>query len=855
MLDISTLLPELPSLWAESTGDSRVCVAVLDGPVDQSHPSLQDAQLTQLSTLVADAANAAGHMSGHGTHITSVIFGQHGSPVQGIAPSCRGLIVPVFSDDRRRSLSQIDLARAINQAVEHGANVISISGGELTSSGEADPILEKAVQFCSDRGVLIVAAAGNDACECLHVPAALPSVLAVGAMNAEGVPLEFSNWGKGYQSQGILAPGENILGAAPGGGTRLHQGTSFATPIVAGLVALLLSIQLKRGDTMDPHRVRQAILQSALPCPTDTVAEDHRCLAGRLNVSGTYRLITSGETKAMSEQNSPLEGIQPNTANHESAGEGPTPPQPVPVYPVAYVDPSSEKMVVPNGQGGMMASGQMGGTPVPVHYVPAYPALGGGYHTMPMAPQQVVPAAVPNQQGGMQPGSGNYANYGTPMMIPPQQVAPTMVLGAVPTTNAGNPPTPMSYATPITPQPQPGMQAAAVGPTSGVPTSPNQTPVAVNPSQVNASGDCGCGTASGQPIYAIGTLGYDLMTEARRDSFKQLMPPVDPNNIHNTGQPETDTPPTSRTWPLPLKIPGNPFDARQMVNHLLGPPVLATATSGWQIPPSTTPGVPSSDPVRRFSPNNLSEAHALIWTLNLELTPIYALQPVGPYADLVYREFALFLEGQSIPKVEAPTPTPEQQALKDGYIDKVSIPGVLTDQTVQLFSGQVVPVVQISNLRGLYGWRTSVLIQTVIDAVQSEGASMTPSRTLTPAQQDALKFSLNSFLERIYYDLRNLGQTSHDRAFNYAATNAFQFASALASILVIQGSENSSMQLDSIQVERSPFCRVDSDCWDVKLRFFDPTNDRRAKKILRYTIDVSDVMPVTMGPPRIWDAT
>ena len=217
MSDISALLPDLQSLWNESTGDSNVCVAVLDGPVDRSHPSLQAAQLTQLPTLVADTANAAGHMSGHGTHITSVIFGQHGSPVRGIAPSCRGLIVPIFSDDRRRSLSQIDLARSINQAVEHGAHVISISGGELTGSGEADPILGKAVKFCNDSGVLIVAAAGNDACDCLHVPAALPSVLAVGAMNGEGVPLEFSNWGKGYQFQGILAPGENILGAAPGG--------------------------------------------------------------------------------------------------------------------------------------------------------------------------------------------------------------------------------------------------------------------------------------------------------------------------------------------------------------------------------------------------------------------------------------------------------------------------------------------------------------------------------------------------------------------------------------------------------------------------------------------------------------
>jgi hypothetical protein len=79
-------------------------------------------------------------------------------------------------------------------------------------------------------------------------------------------------------------------------------------------------------------------------------------------------------------------------------------------------------------------------------------------------------------------------------------------------------------------------------------------------------------------VYALGTLGYDFGTEARRDSFKQLMAPV---AVQGT------------------VVPANPYDARQMVDHL------------------------SSHP---------SEAKALIWTLNLELTPIYAIEPAGPYA-------------------------------------------------------------------------------------------------------------------------------------------------------------------------------------------------------------------------------
>ena len=134
-----------------------------------------------MQTLVQGEATSES-MSNHGTHVASIIFGQPESPVEGIAPRCRGLIVPIFSDNNRKS-SQLDLSHAIEQAVNAGAHIINISAGQLTDNGEAEGWLDKAVQLCKDNNVLIVAAAGNDGCECLHVPASLPSVLAVGAMN------------------------------------------------------------------------------------------------------------------------------------------------------------------------------------------------------------------------------------------------------------------------------------------------------------------------------------------------------------------------------------------------------------------------------------------------------------------------------------------------------------------------------------------------------------------------------------------------------------------------------------------------------------------------------------------------
>jgi subtilisin family serine protease len=71
-------------LWAETRGDRRVCVAILDGPVDVSHPCLQGAALTQIPTLVSGTATN-GPSSQHGTHVASIIFGQPGTAITGIA--------------------------------------------------------------------------------------------------------------------------------------------------------------------------------------------------------------------------------------------------------------------------------------------------------------------------------------------------------------------------------------------------------------------------------------------------------------------------------------------------------------------------------------------------------------------------------------------------------------------------------------------------------------------------------------------------------------------------------------------------------------------------------------------------
>lgn len=282
------------NLWQETLGDPEVCIAILDGPVDRFHPSFIEATITYLDDCPAER-NPISAAFQHGTHITSIIFAQHHSLVKGIAPRCRGIVIPILRTEGETAIiscSQTDLAQAIARALAAGAQVINISAGEFSRLGMAEPVLSEAVQRCVAAGVLIVAAVGNQGCDCLQIPGALPSVLAVGAMDAQGNPMDYSNWGDVYQTQGILAPGDRILGASVANGVTLASGTSYAAAIVSGVAGLLLSLQRQTGQPPDPLGIRQILLETALKAEADSP----QSLAGRLNIAGAAAIVLQGSS-------------------------------------------------------------------------------------------------------------------------------------------------------------------------------------------------------------------------------------------------------------------------------------------------------------------------------------------------------------------------------------------------------------------------------------------------------------------------------------------------------------------------------------------------------------------------------
>jgi len=213
--------------------------------------------------------------------------------------------------------------------------------------------------------------------------------------------------------------------------------------------------------------------------------------------------------------------------------------------------------------------------------------------------------------------------------------------------------------------------------------------------------------------------------------------------------------------------------------------------------------------------DHVEKSNALIWTLKIDGIPVYSIEPDNQFAVLQYIRLVKFLYDQE----------------KEG-VERVSVAGVITGET-RLFNGQIVPRIS-PVLRGMFNWTSKALAQAVID----DGKMDSPSTE-----------QLSNFLNRIYYELRNRGTSSQERAINYAATNAYQMKE------IFDDAFSEQLVLNNISAELSPVSRPDSDCWDVVLEFFNPKERlTSARKLYRYTIDVSDVIPVTVGALRSWNA-
>ena len=238
-----------PGAWDVSTGSDSIIVAVVDTGINYNHEDFDP-------NLIIKGPNFAyGTLDplddhGHGTHVSGTIgaLGNNGKGVAGVNWKVKIMAIKALNSGGAGSSTAI--AQGIRYAADNGARVVNMSIGGTNSS-----TLQDAVSYASQKGVVLIAAAGNNGTPQVGCPACYSEVIAVSAADQNSQKAAFSNYGSKIE---VAAPGVSIL-STTGSGYRSMSGTSMACPHVAGLAALILA----KNPSFSADQVRSALTLTA----------------------------------------------------------------------------------------------------------------------------------------------------------------------------------------------------------------------------------------------------------------------------------------------------------------------------------------------------------------------------------------------------------------------------------------------------------------------------------------------------------------------------------------------------------------------------------------------------------------
>jgi thermitase len=274
--------------WDTQTGSHEVVVAVIDTGVDTGHADLAANIWTNPTEVAGNGIDddqngyvddvhgydflendgtpndeTSAQNPGHGTHCSGIIgaVGNNGQGISGISQSVSLMALRFIGPTGQGDL--MGAIKAIDYAIDNKADIISASWGASVAAAQAQPLIE-AIGRASDAGLIFVAAAANNGASNDTTPmypanADFPNLISVAASdNADNKP-QWSNYGKARVD--LAAPGVDILSTIPGNYSNL-SGTSMATPLVAGLVALLKSQTMAANQNQLSGLEMQSLLQS-----------------------------------------------------------------------------------------------------------------------------------------------------------------------------------------------------------------------------------------------------------------------------------------------------------------------------------------------------------------------------------------------------------------------------------------------------------------------------------------------------------------------------------------------------------------------------------------------------------------
>ncbi|WP_294742139.1 S8 family peptidase [uncultured Exiguobacterium sp.] len=266
----------IPTYWKYSRGKSDIRVAIIDDAIDTKHREFKD--VIYKTTTISGIRKP----DDHGTHVAGIVGAREdGKGIVGVASGVKLIGADVFDGDFAAS---IDIGDGILYAIAQGADIINLSLGQY----EFDPYMEAAIKKAEAKNILVVGAAGNDGRNKVLFPGSMSQVVAVGAVGTLGRASTFSNYGKGLN---IMAPGEGIYSTIVGNKYGYLDGTSMATPVVSGVLALAKSknpfvsneamrsklyaaATKKAGDTSSHYGVGRlnAGMLATLPAPISKVS-------------------------------------------------------------------------------------------------------------------------------------------------------------------------------------------------------------------------------------------------------------------------------------------------------------------------------------------------------------------------------------------------------------------------------------------------------------------------------------------------------------------------------------------------------------------------------------------------------
>ncbi len=263
-------------LWDQGLQGDGIKIGHLDTGVDGTHPMLKDAfsAFAEFNYIGKQGfPDPSPHDTDrHGTHTAGTIAGREvNGHRMGVAPKAQLASAIVIEGGK----TTFRILGGINWALQQGVRVLSMS---LGLRGPVLDMLEDATKEVRERGVLLIVAIGNEGPGTSRCPGNCGVVLSVGAMNERGEVADFSSSQalpppKNRVVPDLVAPGVGVVSAVPGGGFASMDGSSMATPHIAGLAALLF--QAKPSAT--PDQVRAAIFAS---CKRDKTMQRDRANRG-----------------------------------------------------------------------------------------------------------------------------------------------------------------------------------------------------------------------------------------------------------------------------------------------------------------------------------------------------------------------------------------------------------------------------------------------------------------------------------------------------------------------------------------------------------------------------------------------